>query len=59
MEKRRIRSFEDLIVWQKAIEFVKEVYAVTNDGDLKRDFGLKDQMRRAAVSVPTNICRRL
>jgi four helix bundle protein len=55
MEKRRIRSFEDLIVWQKAIEFVKEVYLVTNEGDLKRDFGLKDQMRRAAVSIPTNI----
>lgn len=55
MEKRRIRSFEDLIVWQKAIEFVKEVYLVTNEGDLRRDFGLRDQMRRAAVSVPTNI----
>ena len=55
MEKRKIRSFEDLIVWQKAIEFVKEVYLVTNEGDLKRDFGLRDQMRRAAVSIPTNI----
>ncbi len=55
MEKREIRSFEDLIVWQKAIEFVKEVYIVTNEGDLKRDFGLRDQMRRAAVSIPTNI----
>jgi four helix bundle protein len=55
MEKRRIQSFEDLIVWQKAIEFVKEVYLVTNEGDLKRDFGLRDQMRRAAVSIPTNI----
>lgn len=33
MEKR-IRGFEDLIVWQKAIEFVKEVYLVTNEGDL-------------------------
>jgi len=55
MEKRRIRSFEDLVVWQKAIEFVKLVYIVTNEGDLKRDFGLRDQMRRAAVSIPTNI----
>jgi four helix bundle protein len=55
METRTIRTFEDLIVWQKAIEFVKEVYLITNQGELKRDFGLRDQMRRAAVSIPTNI----
>jgi len=53
--ENKIRSFEDLIVWQKAIEFVKQVYLVTNQGDLKRDFGLRDQMRRASVSIPTNI----
>lgn len=51
----RIRTFEDLVVWQKAIAFVKEVYIATDEGALKRDFGLKDQMRRAAVSIPTNI----
>ncbi len=51
----KIRTFEDLIVWQKAIEFVKEVYLITSEGELKRDFGLRDQMRRAAVSIPTNI----
>lgn len=55
MERKTIRTFEDLIVWQKAIEFVKEVYLITSQGDLKRDFGLRDQMRRAAVSIPTNI----
>ena len=55
MKKKPVRSFEDLIVWQKAIEFVKQVYIVTNEGELKRDFGLRDQMRRAAVSIPTNI----
>src|SRR5260370_35347163 len=55
MEKKIIRSFEDLIVWQKAIEFVKPVYIISSQGDLKRDFGLRDQMRRAAVSIPTNI----
>lgn len=55
MKKKPVRSFEDLMVWQKAIEFVKQVYIVTNEGELKRDFGLKDQMRRAAVSIPTNI----
>jgi four helix bundle protein len=51
----RIRTFEDLIVWQKAIDFVKRVYLITDQGGLKRDFGLKDQLRRAAVSIPTNI----
>lgn len=51
----KIRSFEDLVVWQKAIAFVKQVYFITDEGGLKRDFGLKDQLRRAAVSVPTNI----
>jgi len=55
MERKPVRTFEDLIVWQKAIEFVKTVYLITNEGDLKRDFGLRDQMRRAAVSIPTNI----
>src|ERR1700704_4708877 len=51
----RIRTFEDLVVWQKAIAFVKQVYLITEEGGLKRDFGLKDQLRRAAVSIPTNI----
>lgn len=35
--------------------FVKEIYLRTEEGGLKRDFGLKDQLRRAAVSIPTNI----
>jgi four helix bundle protein len=55
MERKKIESFEDLIVWQKWIELVKEVYVITGDGELKRDFGLRDQIRRAAVSIPTNI----
>ncbi len=55
MERKTIRSFEDLLVWQQAIEFVTQVYLVTNEGEIKRDFGLRDQMRRAAVSIPTNI----
>ncbi len=51
----RIRRFEDLLVWQMAIELVKRIYILTASGLLKTDFGLKDQMRRAAVSIPTNI----
>lgn len=55
MNANRIRTFEDLVVWQQAISFVKELYQATDEGALRRDFGLKDQMRRAAVSIPTNI----
>lgn len=51
----RIRTFEDLVVWQKAIDLVKRIYLITDEGALKRDFGLKDQLRRASVSIPTNI----
>jgi four helix bundle protein len=55
MERNRIESFEDLRVWQNGIELVKAVYLLTKDGDLNKDFGLRDQLRRAAVSIPTNI----
>jgi four helix bundle protein len=55
VDRKRIESFEDLIVWQRGIELVKQVYLVTSEGDLKKDFGLRDQLRRAAVSIPTNI----
>ncbi len=55
MERKKIESFEDLLVWQKGMEIVKQVYLVTNEGKLNRDFALRDQMRRAALSVPANI----
>jgi four helix bundle protein len=50
-----IKRFEDIEGWQKGRELAKAVYAMTNVGDFARDFGLKDQMRRAAVSVMSNI----
>lgn len=49
------RVVEDLRVWQKGIQLVKQVYIITNEGILSRDFGLKDQLRRASVSIPTNV----
>lgn len=55
MEKKKIETFEDLRVWQKGIELVKQVYLLTKEGDLSKDFGLRDQLRRASVSIPTNI----
>jgi len=55
IKNRRIKSFEDLLVWQKGIALVKDIYIATDMGPLQKDFGLKDQLRRAAVSIPTNI----
>ena len=55
MSRKKIESFEDLWVWQKGIEAVKRIYQITNEGAICRDFGLRDQLRRAAVSIPTNI----
>jgi four helix bundle protein len=49
------QRFEEIDAWQKARELTKAVYAVTNEGAFARDFGLKDQIRRAAVSVMSNI----
>jgi four helix bundle protein len=51
----RIQRFEDLIVWQKARVLTREVYRVTRTGAWARDFGLRDQIREAAVSVMSNI----
>jgi len=51
----RVEKFEDLRVWQSAFALSKEIYHATNDGEFSRDFGLRDQIRRAAVSVMSNI----
>lgn len=51
----KIQKFEDLIAWQKARELAKAIYKMTEDGKFSRDFGLRDQLRRAAVSVMSNI----
>jgi four helix bundle protein len=44
-----------LIAWQKALVLTTEIYRVTSQSDFARDFGLRDQIRRAAVSVMSNI----
>lgn len=50
-----INSFKDLIVWQKSMELVEKVYKITESFPTKEQFGLISQMRRAAVSIPSNI----
>ena len=49
------RSFEDLIVWQKAHKFVLSVYELSNNFPKSETYGLTSQLRRAAVSIPANI----
>lgn len=50
-----IRRFEDLQAWQKARQVTKLVYDITKKGEFTRDYGLRDQIRRASVSVMANI----
>ncbi len=49
------RSYRDLVVWQKAIDFVEPVYLATRDWPKEERFGLTGQVHRAAVSVPANV----
>lgn len=49
------KGFRGLTVWRKGIDLAVFVYRITNKGDFSKDFGLRDQIRRAAVSVPSNI----
>jgi four helix bundle protein len=51
----RIEKFEDLIAWQKARSLSAEIYRTTNQDRFARDYGLKDQIRRAAVSIMSNL----
>ena len=50
-----ITKFEDLIAWQEARSLVKSIYQLTGEGALAKDFGMRDQIQRASVSVMTNI----
>ena len=49
------KQFEDLRVWQEARSLVSEVYKVTKQGPFRRDFSLRDQITRAAISSMSNI----
>lgn len=50
-----VRSYRDLRVWQNGIELVKVVYQIVKKFPREETYGLSDQLRRAAVSVPANI----
>ena len=50
-----IKSFKDLLVWQKGLNIVEEIYELTNSFPSLEKFGLFQQLRRASISVPSNI----
>jgi four helix bundle protein len=52
---KKIERFEDFIAWQKARKLTSNIYKVSDIGKFARDFGLKDQIRRAGVSAMSNI----
>jgi len=54
-KKGKKGSFEDLEVWKEGCDLAVEIYKHARQGDLSRDHGLRDQMTRAAVSIPSNI----
>ncbi len=57
MEKEKVsaRNYRELIVWQEAIKIAKAVYQLTGKFPKQETYALADQIRRAAVSVPSNI----
>lgn len=50
-----IKSYKDLLIWQKGIQLVKEIYLICIDLPKDEVFGLQSQMKRAAISIPSNI----
>ena len=50
-----VKRFEDLEVWRAARDVVNAVYRASSDGAFSHDYALRDQIRRAAISIPSNI----
>jgi len=55
IKKPIVRSYRDLIVWQKGIELAKRIYRITEQFPSSEVYGLTNQLRRAVVSIPSNI----
>ncbi|MCF7979452.1 MAG: four helix bundle protein [Chromatiaceae bacterium] len=54
-DDERVRSYRDLIVWQKSMDLVERVYRMTKTFPREEIYGLSSQIQRAAVSIPSNI----
>lgn len=48
-------KFEDLEVWKLSMNLCIKIYSVTDEGKIKNDFSLKEQIRKSAISIPSNI----
>ena len=48
-------KFQELKVWQRAKDLAVYIYKISGDGKFVKDYGLRDQLRRAAVSIPSNV----
>jgi len=55
VQRPKIRSFKDLEIWKRGIKLVENIYAATQNFPKEEIYGLASQLRRAAVSVPSNI----
>ena len=53
--ENKIKSYQDLIVWQKSVLLVTDIYTITKTFPQDERFGITSQLNRAAVSIPTNI----
>ena len=53
--KKTIKSFRDLKIWKEGIELVKKIYLITKKFPKEEQYGLNSQMRRASVSIPSNV----
>lgn len=51
----KFERFEDIVAWQKSRDLARLIYGDTNQGTFSKDYGLKDQIRRAVVSISSNI----
>ena len=51
----KVEKFEDLIAWQKARKLTELVYQLSSSGEFSKDWGLRDQIRRASVSIMSNL----
>jgi four helix bundle protein len=55
LEKKQLQSHKDLNVWKKSMEFVQNIYRITREFPQVEQYGLSAQMRRSAISIPSNI----
>ena len=51
----KVNRFEDLEIWKLAAEIAVDIYKITSEKKFIRDYGLRDQLRRAAISISSNI----